>query len=138
MEVVAILMSATKAMTACGGVPKLGLVGSSLGGFFALQVHLQTGLPTVVLNPCLRPEITLPDRGFEDSFLSGFAALGYQLRVRTFPHVRCIICEDDEVIDQSDIEEYGFDLIRFKQGGHRMENFVDLLPGITEWLGKMP
>jgi predicted esterase YcpF (UPF0227 family) len=133
-EAVRRLKDAIRTLAQADPAESLCIIGSSLGGFYALQMQMAFGLPTVVLNPSLTPAQTMTGRGLAAELISGYKQMQESLHGRTFPDVRCIICEDDEVLDHSGIEAFGFDLQRLASGGHRMDNFVELLPQIINWM----
>ncbi|MDE6774831.1 MAG: hypothetical protein K2J37_00765 [Ruminococcus sp.] len=55
------------------------IVGTSLGGAFALLVSAENSVPVILVNPCLMPEITLPELGYNGyislvNFFNDFSA----------------------------------------------------------------
>jgi predicted esterase YcpF (UPF0227 family) len=131
-EVVERLRETLNALSAREGSIRIGIIGSSLGGFYALQLHAMTGFPTVLLNPSLSPAATMQARGLPKAYVEGYQRLQDVIAGKEFPEVRCMVCEDDEVLDHSKIERFGFDLIKLPHGGHRMSPFADVMPDILD------
>ena len=72
---------------------KIGLIiGTSLGGFFALALSAELNLPVILVNPFLMPFLTFPE--YIKSYVSIFGTLS-QI---DSANVSCIVGENDEVI----------------------------------------
>lgn len=75
------------------------IIGTSLGGFFALLLSIESEIPTVLVSPCLLPFITLSDLGYNNDLGEfEFAELFRELSKVDFQNVSAIIGEQDEII----------------------------------------
>ncbi|MCM1132982.1 MAG: hypothetical protein NC340_05885 [Ruminococcus flavefaciens] len=73
------------------------IVGTSLGGFFALLTSIHFNIPVVLVNPCLMPFITLPEVGHRGD-VSGFIRLFSNFADIRQENITAIIGGQDEVI----------------------------------------
>lgn len=80
------------------------IVGTSLGGFFALLVAKNTDIPTVLVNPCLKPSVTLSELGYETDKITETAIKKYERLIEKadFRKVCAVIGGQDEVISYHD------------------------------------
>lgn len=75
------------------------IIGTSLGGFFALLLSIESEIPTALVSPCLLPFITLSDLGYNNDLGEfEFAELFRELSKVDFQNVSAIIGEQDEII----------------------------------------
>lgn len=92
----------------CEGVT--GIIGSSLGGFYALYCHATLGLPAVLVNPAVNPDSLLADRlGWQQHYYSDHRwqltpehlANWQQMATQLAPDKRCLLLMQlaDEIID---------------------------------------
>ncbi|MBQ8965711.1 YqiA/YcfP family alpha/beta fold hydrolase [Ruminococcus sp.] len=91
------------------------IVGTSLGGFYAALICAETGLRTVLVNPCLMPFMILPCRSRE--FIAAFGRLAYL----DAANVSCIVGDDDELLGDHKFTETLLHNERFRRvagGGH--------------------
>lgn len=77
------------------------IVGTSLGGFFALYLAIGHGLPVVLVNPCLMPFLHLPRLGYEGD-IRGFVGMFSSFTRIDQNRTRAVIGGCDEVIDTHD------------------------------------
>lgn len=89
------ILSELKSIIDSNGV-KL-IVGTSLGGFFSAVLSVRTGLPVILLNPCLMPFYHLPELGYNGD-VKPFMALFGELSGIDTDKVSCIIGSEDELI----------------------------------------
>ena len=131
--------------------PVSAMVGSSLGGFFATWLNRQNPLPTVLINPALRPHDKLgPHLGHHrrwcdampfsvtEDFLASLKAMH---RNRLAPQERYLVLlqQADEVLDYREAADYYREKhLRLLPGGsHRFDDFNAHLPDIADWLGQV-
>ncbi|MDE6034388.1 MAG: hypothetical protein K2G36_00555 [Ruminococcus sp.] len=72
------------------------IVGTSLGGFFALLLSQEFKKPTVLVSPCLCPYITLPELGYKGNirtYMKLFGSIPEDLR-----NISAVVGGMDEVI----------------------------------------
>ena len=81
------------------------LCGTSLGGFFAAVLAAETGLPVLLVNPCLLPFLHLPRLGYSHD-AAGFIPLFSKLVAIDRHRVGCIVGGSDEIIDTHDFAEH--------------------------------
>jgi len=131
----------------------VGLIGSSLGGFYATQLVAKCGVPAVLINPAMRPwQLFRNLFGTEhipykvtDQWTLDDAQLNYLENIAT-PFVQdankimVLLQQGDEVLDYRDAERYysaasHTSLIMTEMhGNHAMEDFMDKIPMILEFL----
>lgn len=73
------------------------LVGTSLGGFFALVLSIKLEKPVILVNPCLQPEVILPELGYAGE-TSPFISMAAVFKKLNRDAVYCVIGDSDEVI----------------------------------------
>ena len=89
------------------------IVGTSLGGFFALLVANYADIPAVLINPCLNPPVTLHELGYmKDKNVRSISIVKrfkefrslkeYQIEKMNFNNVTAIIGGQDEIISYHD------------------------------------
>lgn len=126
-----------------------GLIGSSLGGFYANILAARHGLWAVLLNPAVHPHRLLADyAGEQRNYHTGLAA---EVRPEHFrllealeitpPHpARLLVLLEtgDETLDyRLAAQFYAACTVDVTQGGsHTYEGFAERLPGIVEFLKK--
>ncbi len=131
----------------------VGLIGSSLGGFYATQLVAKHGVPAVLINPAMRPW-----QLFHDLF--GSEQIPYkvnaqwtldhtqldQLRQMAVPFVQdaakilVLLQQGDEVLDYREAQRYYSNashqsmIITETNGKHAMDNFADKIPMALQFL----
>ncbi|MBR5113275.1 MAG: hypothetical protein IK097_07635 [Clostridia bacterium] len=80
------------------------ITGTSLGGFFAAVLSAETGLPAILINPCLMPFYHLPELDYKGD-ITQFIALFGLLQKLDRDKVSCIIGGSDEVINTHSFTE---------------------------------
>lgn len=139
------LLEAT--LAACSTPP--GLIGSSLGGFYANILAARHGLRAVLVNPAVHPHRVLhqylgPQRNYhtEEVFLvtPGHFRQLERMEVRPpFPARLCVLLETgDETLDYRLARQFyaGSHLDIVPGGSHAYEGFVAKLPAILEFLSQ--
>ncbi|OTG84559.1 esterase [Acinetobacter sp. ANC 5054] len=133
---------------------KVVLVGSSLGGFYATQLMAQYQLPTVLINPAIRPwqlfrdlfqHVRLPYQvtktwRLDDAQLDDMQSLA----VQQIPHPKLLLVllqQGDETLDYREAqqfysaEEAGMALVMTDVGGsHGMDDFAEKIPMVLQFL----
>ena len=121
------------------------LVGSSLGGYYATWLNREQPIPTVLVNPAVRPvELLTGYLGPHTRWCDGAAfefteADAVQLSAMYRPELRrderylVLLQTGDEVLDYHQAVDYYRDhpLIIEQGGNHRFENLADYLPRIA-------
>ena len=79
------------------------IVGTSYGGFFAAVLSAETGLPAVLVNPCLMPFYHLPLLGYKGDIAPMITLFG-KLSAADRSIVRCITGGSDEIINTHTLE----------------------------------
>jgi predicted esterase YcpF (UPF0227 family) len=128
---------------------QIGVVGSSLGGFYASWVAQHARAPSVLLNPAVSPARDLEryigeqtawhDPAERFYFLPEYIAQLRALDTRALPPAApelAIIAKGDEVLDWREMTaRYAQAQVLLQEGGeHALSNFADFLPAITEFL----
>jgi uncharacterized protein len=130
--------------------PVEALVGSSLGGFMATRLNADRVLPSVLVNPAVRPHRLLADHvgrhkrwcddwpfDVDTAYLEALAGM-YRPDLARDERYLVLLQTGDEVLDYRQAEGYyaGFDLVCAPGGDHRFAGFDDHLPGIAAWLAR--
>jgi len=131
-----------------GEVPKIGLIGSSMGGFYGTWIAEKYRLSLVLINPAVRPYELLKGylginkniyTGEEYSFTEGNIQQLKQLDVDpvTLPERYLLLSQKgDEVLDYNEgVEKYSKSRQIIQSGGsHGFDDFETQLPGILAFL----
>ena len=123
------------------------IIGSSLGGFYALYMHIKYPKNVFLINPSLRPHETLKEyigtvkRHNSDDFFQWteehleqlkylYNKLDYSKLDQTKLHF--ILSKDDEILDFSDINKFfPYAEIKFyDNSGHVFKKFAQILPDL--------
>lgn len=121
------------------------LIGSSLGGHYATWLNRVWRLPTVLINPVLRPDLLLkPWLGWHENWCDQRPFELTTMHVRELAEqIRSGLLDDenylvllqsgDEVLDHTQAARfYGEHRVVIQNGGnHRFENLADYLPEIA-------
>jgi len=98
------------------------VVGSSMGGFFAIQTAAEKQCRSVLINPCLAPFQTLPEMDFDNrEYILQYIGLFSNLSKLDFSKTFAIIGEKDDVIKTHGILKYLLEdshYISVPDGGH--------------------
>jgi uncharacterized protein len=128
------------------------IIGSSLGGFYANFFHKKLSIPCLLVNPSLKPHISLsvkfgvgvhtnPDTGIQVNLktkhIDSFRDIFQQTQQITEKPdlLNLLISKDDELLPYKQTLNYFkvFNkLILLENGGHKMENFEEQIPVIKE------
>jgi len=128
------------------------LVGSSLGGYYATWLNRDHNLPTVLINPAVRPwQLLAGHLGQQRRWCDGLPfdftrAHADQLRALYRPALRpderylVLLGSDDEVLDCHDAASYyrNHDCLVEAGGNHRFDNLADYLPAIDAFRNRSP
>ena len=93
------------------------VIGSSLGGFYALQPFLDE-IPTIVINPCMKPSVELPKIGCSAEIAERFKRYeNYNMKKNVYG----LFGTDDELIDYHTLFEktFGKNSFSFFKSQHR-------------------
>ena len=110
------------------------IVGTSLGGFFAAVLAARTGLPVILVNPCLMPFLHLPRLGYGGDVRPFMTPFGELARLPK-ENVRVIIGGSDEVIDTHEfaVSLFGSERVRVVPEGKHSGSTLPL----KEFFGEM-
>lgn len=76
------------------------VVGTSLGGFFALILSTELNIPTITINPAILPGVYLPRLGYKyPGGVRDFLSLSAKLGDLDRRYLSTIVGTDDEIID---------------------------------------
>ena len=128
--------------------PVRSLVGSSLGGFYATALNAERPLPTILINPVVRPHELLggflgPQQRWCDG--AGFTVTqDYLQTLRRLQrdllgdneHYLVLLQEGDDTLDYRQAAAYyvNKEVVQIPGGSHRFEDFDQQLPRIDQWL----
>lgn len=112
------------------------LVGSSLGGFYALATLQRFSVKAMLLNPSVHPWKTLGNNENppSDEYIRQLNELKLD-EPKNLEYTYLAVNKDDTVLDSSISLDFCDDArkkIVFETGGHRMENFTDVINHIKE------
>jgi hypothetical protein len=130
--------------------PVRALVGSSLGGFYATGLNALRPLPTVLINPVVRPHELLADHlGQQHRWCDDLAfqlaaddlhTLAGLQRHSLAPgeHYLVLLQQGDELLDYRQAAAFyaRMDVWEIPGGSHRFEHLQRYLPQIADWLGE--
>ncbi len=128
------------------------LVGSSLGGFYANYLRKSMNLPCLLLNPSIKPHLTLKKRiGLGEHFRQGTGEIFVfrQEHIEIFKDLfnelqlirgdskllNVLLCKNDDLLDHSQTLEYLKTVNMLKvleTGGHTMTNFESQMPFVKK------
>lgn len=127
--------------------PATGLIGSSMGGFFANVLAARHGLPAVLINPAVHPHRLLArhlgeNRNYHTGEVSELlpAHVGFLERTEVPPaspsRLRVLLETGDETLDYREAERFyaGCRVEVAAGGSHAYEGFLAALPSIVEFL----
>lgn len=136
---------------ACAGATaeELVVIGSSLGGFYAAVLAEKTGCRAMLLNPSIRPFVTLEKYlGTQTNMYTGetFAFTRQHITALrevfvprpTRPSRMLLIVETgDEVLDYREAVQYceGATQIVVEGGDHALQSFIEHIPAVLEFSG---
>jgi uncharacterized protein len=132
---------------------KVMLIGSSLGGFYALALHSKfKNLCTVLINPALQPwEQLKPYVGeninrsngevfeWKEEYLVQLKKLNDEMGDKNLEKIMLLLAKDDELIDYKEtLEIMGNtgETILFDDAGHQFSKFREVLDRIYEFYKK--
>ncbi len=83
------------------------VTGSSMGGFFGMQIAVKMKCRAVLINPCLNPFQTLPELGFDNKeFILEYIKLFSNLAELDFSQTFAIIGEKDDIVTTHPVIKY--------------------------------
>lgn len=121
------------------------LIGSSLGGFYALYLHQKVGIPAILLNPAVAPFQEQQNReaiqrhidtplAWREEYAHQLAALQVKPEDVNPENLRIYLAQDDDLLDyKKTLEFFGVTKCAVKvlsTGGHRLNNFETIIPEI--------
>lgn len=114
------------------------IVGTSLGGFFAAILAAETGLPVILVNPCLMPFYHLPKLDFKGD-VKPYIALFGRISELDSDKVSCIVGGSDEVIDTHSLAKtlFGSERFRVVPEGRHSGSTLPLAEYFGELMAKM-
>lgn len=130
--------------------PIQALVGSSLGGFYATALNAVRPLPSVLINPVVRPQEHLADYlGVQQrwcdgapfqvgpGFLDALSRL-HREHIAAQESYLVLLQRGDEVLDYRQAAAYYHDkqVCEIAGGSHRFEHLDRQLPQIADWLSR--
>jgi uncharacterized protein len=132
---------------------KIMLIGSSLGGFYALALHSKfKNLRTVLINPALFPYKQLkPYIGkninrsngeefeWKEEYLCQLKKLNDEINFKNLDSVMLLLAKDDELINYKETLELigkAKKVILYNDAGHQFLRFNEVLDGIYEFYKK--
>lgn len=127
----------------------VGLIGSSLGGFYSAYLSEKFGLKAVLVNPAITPEITLKQSlgnaqnyydessfSWKDSHIEMLSSL--KTEHQTPENIWLFVQKGDEVLDYQDASQrYADSSMIIEEGGnHSFAGFERYIPEIVDFLKK--
>ncbi len=138
----AAIHAAESALMECIDEPVL-LVGSSLGGFYATWLAQKWNAPAVVINPAVRPDLSLRSHaGWQTHYVTGERVLvrpeyfeqltRYRVSAPEPDRFWLLCAQDDEVLDSGEMVSHyvGSKQTVTRTGGHTFADFAQYIPDI--------
>lgn len=142
--------------------PNCVLVGSSLGGYFATLLSDMTGVPAVLLNPSIRPDVSF-QRFLRDNYegqnLADDAVIytttgGWQIKygdlvwfenhrliAKNPSKIKVLLKMGDELLDshatRAFFEQAGAGVLAQDGGDHRMSDYDSQVGQVLAWVGEL-
>lgn len=142
--------------------PNCVLVGSSLGGYFATLLSDMTGVPAVLLNPSIRPDVSF-QRFLRDNYegqnLADDAVIytttgGWQIKygdlawfenhrlvAKNPSKIKVLLKMGDELLDshatKAFFEQAGAGVLAQDGGDHRMSDYDSQVGQVLAWVGEL-
>lgn len=142
--------------------PDCVLVGSSLGGYFATLLSDMTGVPAVLLNPSIRPDVSF-QRFLRDNYegqnLADDAVIytttgGWQIKygdlawfenhrliAKNPSKIKVLLKMGDELLDshatKAFFEQAGAGVLAQDGGDHRMSDYDSQVGQVLAWVGEL-
>ncbi len=127
------------------------IIGTSLGGFYALAISNRFDIPCFLINPSLKPHKTLIKRvgshirfgtdnevyEFKEQYLHMLKEISYEINAndQNDKLINVYISTDDEELDFSNIKSIIPKMNTYKEYdncGHRFSKFSEIIPDIQE------
>jgi uncharacterized protein len=127
----------------------VGVIGSSLGGFYATALAERIGCRAVLLNPAVHPDRDLARHigettawhseerfFFRPEFIEELRAIA-PATLTQLDRYFAVIAKGDEVLSWVEMSERyrGAHIALLEGGDHALSNFADLLPDVVDFLG---
>jgi hypothetical protein len=127
----------------------VGVIGSSLGGFYATATAERIGCRAVLLNPAVHPDRDLAHHigettawhseerfFFRPEFIEELRAIAPATLTR-LERYYAVIAKGDEVLSWVEMSERyrGARIALLEGGDHALSNFAELLPDVVDFLG---
>ncbi len=123
---------------------ELYLVGTSLGGYYSLYLTVKYGVPSIIINPSLKPFESLKDQvgtqtnyktnevyEFKKEYLDYLKKIEFKKEdlERHKDKIFVYLDEDDELLDSRETAEYfdGFYVKMYPGGNHRFTHMEELI-----------
>jgi len=128
-------------------IPNISLIGSSLGGYYAIYLSKKYNLKAVLINPAINPDITLKQalpqgiNYYDNSkydFHDGYLDELVEMRVEkpNLENLYLLVQSGDEVLDPDESLKYfkGGNILFEKGGNHGFKNFETKIKIIEKFL----
>lgn len=121
------------------------IIGTSMGGYFALELSDFFSIPTVAINPAIQPYLTLKP-GTRKNYKTNKDVVLTQSVINTYGNATdgaygfIVLNMDDDVIDPNlTIDKYSrhYNIVKLESGGHRCDNFAEVMPQIHEFFNRI-
>ena len=130
----------------------VGLIGSSLGGFYATQLVAKYGVPAVLINPAMRPwqlfqdlfgdvlpYVVHPNWSLTAAQLDDLADIALPV-AQDADKILVLLQQGDEVLDYREAQRYysaaspSAMIMTEAHGNHAMDDFADKIPMLLQFL----
>lgn len=114
------------------------VIGSSMGGFWADYMAVTHGFKAVLINPALKPSVTMKRFDAPDKYIKHYAEIEDFIK----PHSRHFIVtfygSDDEIIPIDHIHQHYKNPIILKGETHRISNMKPVFDMVKKMIGNYP
>lgn len=113
------------------------IIGQSLGGFWAHIKAIKYNKSVILINPSLRPHVSLAKYNLSEAQLCNYAK--FEELSTSKNKITIILSKDDDVVDPTPVIAKYRHIAKFKyiSGGHRVSDYTTIISSIREYDEKL-
>lgn len=114
------------------------VVGSSMGGFWADYLAVTHGFKTILINPALRPSVTMQRFNAPDKYIQHYKELETLVKPHSRHFIVTFYASDDEIIPIEHIHQHYKKPIILKGETHRLSSMTPVFNMVKKMIGNYP